>query len=68
VGGLRGRPGADGAALVDLLGRLSRLGEDLPELAELDLNPVLGLAEGYLVLDARARLRRAPPSHRLKTW
>jgi acetyl coenzyme A synthetase (ADP forming)-like protein len=68
VGGLRGRPPADATALVDLLGRLSRLGEDLPELAELDLNPVLGLGDGYLVLDARARLRRAPPSHRLKTW
>jgi acetyl coenzyme A synthetase (ADP forming)-like protein len=68
VAGLRGRPGADAAALAELLGRLSRLGEDVPELAELDLNPVLGLADGYLVLDARARLRRAPPAQRSKTW
>ena len=54
------RPAADAAALVDLLGRLSRLGEDLPEVAELDLNPVLALPEGYVVVDARVRVR--PPA------
>ena len=37
------RPASDVAALVDLVQRLSRLGLDMPEVAELDLNPVLGL-------------------------
>ena len=68
VAGFRGRPAVDAAALVDLLGRLSRLGEDLPELAELDLNPVLALAEGYVAVDARIRVRRPPPASTPKTW
>ena len=42
-------------ALVDLVLRLARLGDDLPEVAELDLNPVLALPEGCVVVDARPR-------------
>jgi acetate---CoA ligase (ADP-forming) len=68
VAGFRGRPGADASALADLLGRLSRLGEDRPEVVELDLNPVLGLAEGYLVVDARIRVRRPAAASSPKTW
>jgi acyl-CoA synthetase (NDP forming) len=68
VGGFRARAGADAAALVDLLGRLSRLGEDLPEIAELDLNPVLGLEAGYVVVDARIRVRVPPAALSPKTW
>ena len=49
-------------------GRLSQLGEDLPEVAELDLNPVLGLADGYLVVDARIRVRRPAAASSPKTW
>ncbi|MBI4506716.1 MAG: GNAT family N-acetyltransferase [Chloroflexi bacterium] len=56
--GFRGRPPADVAALRDLLLRVSRLVEEVPEVAELDLNPVMVRAEGQgaLVLDARLRL------------
>ena len=68
VAGFRGRPGADPAALVDLVARLSRLGEDLPEVAELDLNPVLGLPDGYVAVDARVRVSRPPPAASPKTW
>jgi acyl-CoA synthetase (NDP forming) len=68
VGGFRGRPGADGSALMDLLGRLSRLGEERPEVAELDLNPVIGLADGYVAVDARVRVRHVPPRATPKTW
>jgi hypothetical protein len=68
VAGYRGGPAADTAALIDLIHRLSRLGEDLPEVAELDLNPVLAHPDGCVVVDARVRV--APPSQaaRLKTW
>jgi acetate---CoA ligase (ADP-forming) len=68
VAGFRGRPVADAAALVDLLHRLSRLGEDLPAVAELDLNPVVGLSHGCVALDARVRVQRPERAQRRKTW
>ena len=68
VAGYRGAPAADTAALADLIHRLSRLGEDLPEVAELDLNPVIAGPEGCVVVDARARVRRPPAGRRVKTW
>ena len=68
VAGYRGAPPADQAALTDLLTRLSALAEDHPELAELDLNPVIARAEGCLIVDARARLAPAAPRTRIKTW
>jgi acetyl coenzyme A synthetase (ADP forming)-like protein len=68
VRGFRGAPPADAAALIDLVHRLSRLGEDLPAVAELDLNPVLGLPESCVAVDARVRVER-PRAHPLtKTW
>ena len=68
VAGFRGAPPADAPALVDLLHRLSLLAEDLPEVAELDLNPVIALPTGCVAVDARVRL--APPALRpaLKSW
>jgi hypothetical protein len=40
----------------------------LPEVAELDLNPVVGLADRCVAVDARVRVRRADRPQRLKTW
>ena len=56
--GYRGSPEADVAALEDLLLRVSRLVEELPEIVELEFNPVKALApgQGCLILDARIRL------------
>ncbi|HXF99102.1 MAG TPA: GNAT family N-acetyltransferase [Gaiellaceae bacterium] len=68
VAGFRGAPPADRAALIDLVHRIARLGEDLPALAELDLNPVLALPDGYVAVDARARVRRPERVARAKTW
>jgi hypothetical protein len=48
--------------------RLSLLGEDVPEVAELDLNPVLGLAEGCLAVDGRVRVAAPTVSPPAKTW
>jgi acyl-CoA synthetase (NDP forming) len=68
VAGFRGAPPASAPALADLLVRLGRLAEDLPEVAELDLNPVLAGPDGCVAVDARVRVRARPPEHRLKTW
>src|SRR5207248_10106037 len=67
VRGFRREP-ADAEALADLVLRLSRLAEDIPEVIELDLNPVLALAEGCVAVDARVRVQHATPSLSLKSW
>jgi hypothetical protein len=48
--------------------RLGRLGDDLPAVAEVDLNPVLGLTEGCVALDARVRVREPQAAARAKSW
>jgi acyl-CoA synthetase (NDP forming) len=69
VAGFRGRPPSDDRALVDLVLRLAQLAEDLPEVAELDLNPVLGLEQGCVAVDARVRVSRGSgQTALLKTW
>jgi acetyl coenzyme A synthetase (ADP forming)-like protein len=57
--GYRGHPAADLDALRDLLLRLSRLADAVPEIAELDLNPVMALPPGggCRIVDARIRVR-----------
>jgi hypothetical protein len=54
--GYRGSSPVDVAALEDLLLRVGRLAEDLPEVAELDLNPVLAGPAGVLAVDVKLRL------------
>ena len=68
VEGFRGLPPADAASLRDLLHRLSALGCDLPEVAELDLNPVLGLHDRCVAVDARVRVSPPVQPPRTKTW
>lgn len=68
VRGFRAIPASDAGALVELCLRLSRLGDDLPEVLELDLNPVLGLERGCVAVDARARIGQTVPVTRAKTW
>jgi acyl-CoA synthetase (NDP forming)/GNAT superfamily N-acetyltransferase len=48
-------------ALRDVLLRVSRLADDLPQVAELDLNPVMARPDGAVAVDARIRVT----SHRL---
>jgi acetate---CoA ligase (ADP-forming) len=62
--GYRGSAPADRPALESLIQRVSALVEALPELRELDLNPVKVLrpGEGVLVVDARLRVGPAAPS------
>ena len=68
VAGFRGKTAADTGALVDLVVRLAALAEDFPQVAELDLNPVIALADDCVAVDARVRVARAVPQGRLKSW
>jgi acyl-CoA synthetase (NDP forming) len=68
VSGFRGAPAADADALTDLVHRLSSLAVDLPEVAELDLNPVLALPGSCVAVDARVRLQARHAGHALKSW
>ncbi|MGA5407913.1 GNAT family N-acetyltransferase [Streptomyces lavendulocolor] len=61
VFGHRGGGPVDVPGLEQVLLRLSRMAADLPELAELDFNPVLARRESVVVVDARVRLRPARP-------
>jgi len=56
--GVRGRPPADLDALLECIERLSQLAVDIPQIAELDINPlmVLPAGQGAAVVDARLRL------------
>ncbi|MDQ1293085.1 MAG: hypothetical protein QG608_966 [Actinomycetota bacterium] len=60
--GHRGAEPVDVQALSDVIVRISRLGDDLPEVAALELNPIVVHPEGAAVLGACARL--APPPGR----
>ena len=68
VRGFRGAPAADAGAVVDLVHRLGRLGDALPAVAELDLNPVIARPDGYVAVDARVRVRHPERTVRTKTW
>lgn len=58
--GYRGHPPADVEAIHEVLLRVSRLVEEIPEISELDLNPVFALppGEGCRIADARILVRR----------
>jgi acetyl coenzyme A synthetase (ADP forming)-like protein len=62
--GHRGRPPADVEALRDTLLRMSCLAEQVPEIEDLDLNPVIALAPGAGCRVIDARIKVAPPSDR----
>jgi acetyl coenzyme A synthetase (ADP forming)-like protein len=54
--GYRGNPPVDIEGLAQILHRVGRLVEDMPEVAELDCNPVIVTPEGAVVVDARIRI------------
>jgi acetyltransferase len=58
--GYRDRAPADREALQLALVKLAQLTVDLPEIAELDINPLLAGPGGIVALDARARIAHAP--------
>lgn len=60
IRGYRDYPPLDEGALLDLIGRVSRLFQDDPALAEFDLNPVRLYGSGCVVVDARIYTDDAP--------
>jgi acyl-CoA synthetase (NDP forming) len=54
--GFRGAPPVDRPALVAIVERVARIAAELPELVELDLNPVIVTADGAVIVDCKARL------------
>ncbi|MBI2439419.1 MAG: acetate--CoA ligase family protein [Candidatus Moranbacteria bacterium] len=60
LSGARGQKSINIDKLVDMIGRLSQLAMDFPDIAELDINPLLVFPdeEDFLVLDARIHLEK----------
>jgi acyl-CoA synthetase (NDP forming) len=54
--GYHGAPNIDTGAVEDILVRLARLAEDVPEIARLDLDPVVAQRHGIVVTDAKLLL------------
>jgi acetyl coenzyme A synthetase (ADP forming)-like protein len=59
--GFRGAAVADVDGVEDLLLRVARLADDFPELAEMDLNPVIASPKGVVAVDAKVRVVPANP-------
>ncbi|WP_431920875.1 GNAT family N-acetyltransferase [Nonomuraea jabiensis] len=59
--GYRGSPPVDIHALADQITRIGRLLDDLPQVAELDLNPVIVTPDGATTVDARIRVAPCEP-------
>jgi acetyl coenzyme A synthetase (ADP forming)-like protein len=59
LAGYRGQPAVDLPALEEVLLRISRLVEELPEISEVDLNPIFALpaGQGCRIADARIQVR-----------
>jgi len=60
IGSIRPAP-LDPAALRELLLRVSRLADDLPEVTDLDLNAVIARPDGVLAVDARVKVMPHEP-------
>jgi acyl-CoA synthetase (NDP forming) len=58
--GYRGRPACDTHALASIIQRISALVTAVPEIAEMDLNPVIVSPRGAVAVDVKVRLEPAP--------
>jgi acetyltransferase len=62
LGPFRGMPAVDLFAIERVLLRISELVCELPEVQELDINPLIADPEGAIAIDARVVLKPQPPS------
>ena len=58
IRGVRGQKGINEEAFAKLLSKLSALVEAAPEIAEMDLNPLMGTEKGVVAVDARIRIEK----------
>jgi acyl-CoA synthetase (NDP forming)/GNAT superfamily N-acetyltransferase len=58
--GYRGSQPVSRAAIRNLLVRIATMVDDIPEIAELDLNPIVCRGDELLAVDARIRIAHAP--------
>jgi acyl-CoA synthetase (NDP forming) len=59
--GVRGAKSVNRAALAEIIGSVSRLVNDFPEILEVDLNPIFASAKGATAVDARIIVGDPPP-------
>lgn len=60
----RGQPAADHEAIVDVLLRISDMVAQLPEIMELDINPLFANKDGVMAVDARISVEALPADHK----
>ena len=70
--GYRGRPAVDLGALENLILRVGALADEIQEIAEMDLNPVVASADGVVAIDVKIRVAPAraqvpPDMRRMRT-
>jgi len=61
LAGYRGAPPADEQAVLEVLHRVAWLVETVPEIAELDINPLMAAPSGAIAVDVKIRLIPATP-------
>jgi acetyl coenzyme A synthetase (ADP forming)-like protein len=66
LNGVRGAAAIDKGALAAIIETVSMLAADFPEIAEIDLNPVLARPDGAVALDVRVLLDFTPPRERYR--
>jgi len=62
LAGYRGQPPVDEPAVLDIVHRVARLAEQVPEVAELDINPLIAAPGGAYAVDVKLRLTPALPA------
>lgn len=59
IQGIRGKEGIDEMVMADTIGRVSALLQAVPEIQEMDINPLLGKGKSLVAVDARIRIEKA---------
>jgi acetyl coenzyme A synthetase (ADP forming)-like protein len=59
--GVRGGKGVNRAALADIISKVSKLVNDIPEIQEVDLNPIFATEKGACAVDVRIVIGDSPP-------
>ena len=60
LSGFRGAPAGNLAAVEDVLLRVARLAEEVPQVREMDINPLIVTPDGAIAVDVKIRIAPAP--------